>query len=246
MLYNGAMIASISPVDFIAMDWFAAEHPVSADIVYAKADHPRNIFKTALYSPCAQLWLHKDLAKIVLRAAHRLNEDFGWRLTLYDGLRVVEAQERMHATPKVKIENPDWSITGNPYLSLPGEGGHPRGMAVDVTIDGLNMGTAFDEMTPQSARDYTGFDKDILDNRNHLQSAMGEAAAALHLPLLPLSSEWWDFRFPRSYSQNFAPVRDTDLPPFMRLCDAHPRGVPDDWRDGFDKTVAEVLNSLSF
>lgn len=239
------MTFTLSPADFVAMDWFEADHPVSVDPVYARANHPRNIFKTALYEPCAQLWLHKDLAKIVLRAAHKLNEDFGQRLTLYDGLRVVEAQERMHATPTIKIENPEWGIAGNPYLSLPGEGGHPRGMAVDVTIDELDMGTGFDEMTPQSARDYTDFDKDILDNRNHLESALGEAAAALHLPLLPLPSEWWDFRFPRSYSEAFAPVRDADLPPFMRLCEAHPRGVPEDWQARFDKTIAEVLNGVS-
>ncbi len=235
----------INPDDFVAMDWFEADHPVSVDLVYGRADHPRNIFKTALYEPGAQLWLHHDLAKIVLRAAHRLNEDFGWRLVLYDGLRPVEAQERMHQTHTVRAEHPEWSVPGNPYLSLPGEGGHPRGMAVDVSIDGLDMGTAFDEMTPQSARSYDEFDKDILDNRNHLEMAMGEAAAALHLPLIPLASEWWDFRLPKTISDQFAPVRDAALPPFMRLCEAHPRGIPEEWQSRFDKTRTSVLNSLT-
>lgn len=227
------------------MDWLEADHPLSVDLVYAQADHPRNIFKTALYAHSAQLWLHKDLAKIILRAAHKLNEDFGWRVVLYDGLRPIEAQQRMHATDKVRIENPRWSIDGNPYLSLPGQGGHPRGMAVDISIEGLDMGTAFDEMTPQSARDYTGFDKTILDNRNHLEMALGEAAAALHLPLIPLSSEWWDFRFPKSYSDAFAPVCDAALPQFMRLCEDHARGIPDEWQSRFDKSLAEVLNVVS-
>lgn len=238
------MTHTLLPTDFVAMDWFVGEHPISVDLVYAASDHPRNIFKTALYSPCAQLWLHKDLAKIVLRAAHKLNEDFGWRLTLYDGLRPIEAQERMMQTDLVRA-HPEWLAGPLPQFSKPGVAGHPRGMAIDLTIDGLDMGTAFDDMSLQSARGYTGFDKEILGNRNHLESAMGEAAAALHLPLLPLPNEWWDFRFPRSYSEGFAPVRDSDLPPFMRLCDAHKRGVPDDCRPAFDKTVAEVLNSLS-
>jgi D-alanyl-D-alanine dipeptidase len=237
-----AMTTTLSPVDFVAMNWFTTNHPVQVDLVYADANHPLNIFKTALYAPCAQLWLHKDLAKIILRAAHALNAKYGWRLTLYDGLRVVEAQTRMHATPKVKDQNPAWSIAGNPYLSLPGEGGHPRGMAVDVTIDGLDMGTRFDDMVPESARDYAGFDADILENRRHLENALVTSAAALDIPLIPLPSEWWDFRFPRSYSGQFAPVHDTDLPPFMRLCDVHPRSIPDDWQSRFDKTIAAVLN----
>lgn len=238
------MTHTLNPTDFVAMDWFAAQHPVLVEPVYADAAHARNIFKTALYAPCAQLWLHKDLAKIVLRAAHRLNRDFGWRLTLYDGLRVVEAQERMMRTGLVQ-SHPQWLAGPHPQFSKPGAAGHPRGMAIDLTIDGLDMGTAFDDMSPQSARDYTGFDKDILDNRNHLESAMGEAAAALRLPLLPLPNEWWDFRFPRSYSEQFAPVYDADLPPFMRLCEAHPRAVADGWQARFDKTIAEVLNSIS-
>ncbi len=239
------MIQTLHPDDFIAMDWFEADMPLTVDQVYARADHPLNIFKTALYHRSAQLWLHKDLARIVLRAAHRLNADFGWRLVLYDGLRPVEAQQRMHATPKVNIENPDWSIEGNPYLSLPGEGGHPRGMAVDVSIEGADMGTSFDDMAPQSARDFTGFGKHILDNRNHLAAAMGEAAAALRLPLVPLPSEWWDFRFPKSVSAHVAPVYDAALPPFMRLREDHPRTIPDEWQSRFDKTRAGVLNGLA-
>jgi D-alanyl-D-alanine dipeptidase len=235
----------IDPGYFVAMDWFEADHPLSVDLVYAQADHPRNIFRTALYAPGAQLWVHHDLARIILRAAHRLNEDFGWRLVVYDGLRPVEAQARMHETDKVRVENPEWSIDGNPYLSLPGQGGHPRGMAVDVGIEGLDMGTAFDEMTPQSARSYSGFAKEILDNRNHLEMAMGEAAAAQHLPLIPLPSEWWDFRFPKSFTDGFAPVRDADLPAFMRMTQAHPRGIPDEWQSRFDKTRSSVLNSLT-
>ncbi len=236
---------NLAPDFFVALDWFTTDHPVSVDLVYAQAHHPRNIFQTALYAPGAQLWLHKDLAKIVLRAAHKLNEDFGWRLTVYDGLRPIEAQIRMHQTPKVREENPGWSVPGNPYLSLPGEGGHPRGMAVDLTIEGRDMGTAFDEMVPQSARAHAGFDQDILHNRNRLEMAMGEAAAALHLPLLPLPSEWWDFRFPKSYSEVWRPVCDADLPPFMQMCSHHPRGIPDDWQSRFDKTVSDVLNDIS-
>lgn len=234
----------MNPTDFVAIDWFAADHPVRVDLVYARADHPLNIFGTALYAAEAQLWLHKDLAKIALRAAHKLKADHGWRLILYDGLRPVDAQIRMHDTPTVKIDNPTWGRAGNPYLSLPGEGGHPRGMAVDIGIEGIDMGTVFDEMSPHSARDFHDFAPAILANRARLETAMVEAAASLRLPLTPLPSEWWDFRFPRSYYEQFAPVRDAGLPPFMRLCEAHPRAIPADWQAGFDKSRADVLNAL--
>lgn len=239
------MTNRLQPDDFVAMDWFEPDWPVTVDLVYARADHPLNIFKTALYNHGAQLWLHKDLARVVLRAANRLNEDFGWRLVLYDGLRPVEAQQRMHGTDTVRLENPAWSVDGNPYLSLPGQGGHPRGMAVDLSIEGADMGSVFDDMTPQSARDYAGFDKHILDNRNHLEMAMGEAAAALHLPLVPLPSEWWDYRFPKSMSDSHPAVCDAALPPFMRLCEDHTRGIPEDWQSRFDKSRADVLNGLA-
>lgn len=233
----------LQPDSLVPMDGFRDAAPISIDLVYAQAAHPRNIFKTALYADNARLWLHKDLAKIVLRAAWRLNEDFGWRLIVLDGLRPVEAQDRMFATDLVQ-SHPEWNTPDNGYLAPPGHGGHPRGMAVDVMVEGIDMGTMFDEMSPASARGYDQFPAPILNNRAHLESAMGEAAAALHLPLLPLPSEWWDFRFPKDVAYQYKPLRDADLPPFMRMTQNHDRAIPPDWQDRFDKTRADVLNAL--
>jgi D-alanyl-D-alanine dipeptidase len=134
----------------------------------------------------------------------------------------VEAQAAMQETIIVKA-HPEWSDGPNRLLSKPGQGGHPRGMAVDVAVEDIatsqawDMGTVFDTMTVQSARGYTGFPAHILENRQKLEKAFTDGAVSLNLPLLPLPSEWWDFRFPASYSETYAPLSDIDLPDNIRM-----------------------------
>lgn len=196
------------------MDLFAGE-ALSIDLVYADARHPENIFGAAVYHPSSRLILYKDLARIVLSAARALHADYGWTLILKDGLRPIEAQAALIDTDIVKA-HPHW--LGEPrLLSGPGMGGHPRGMAVDVSVAGVDMGTAFDAMIPESARDYTGFDGAVLENRARLENAFVESAQKLGLPLLPLASEWWDFRLPGSHSGQYAPLSDADLPPPLKM-----------------------------
>ncbi len=196
--------------------------PFLIDIVYAKAQHSENIFGCALYHENARLVLHRDMARIILLCARTLKEKYSWTLILKDGLRPVEAQARMMETDIVR-RNPHWLEGPRRMLSSPGIGAHPRGMAIDVSaIDStgqpVDMGTVFDEMTEQSARDYTGFPAQITENRERLQNAFTETAAKLGLPMLPLPSEWWDFRFPADYSNGFAPLSDSDLPDDLKIC----------------------------
>lgn len=209
------------------MDIHENSEPVRIDLVYAGASHPENIFKTALYKKDARLWLHREFAAVVLRAAAIIYNDHGGLLVLKDGLRPVEAQQAMQQTAIVK-QNPQWTAPGpHRLLSPPGSGGHPRGMAVDVTIADPNgaewdMGTPFDYLTTNPAvnpasRSYQGFAAHILANRRKLQDAFEQAAKELGRNVLPLPSEWWDFRFPAKYSEQFAPIADADLPPAMRM-----------------------------
>lgn len=191
------------------------------DLVYANASHPENIFKTDLYHPDARLVLHENLARIVLLAARTLYKSHQWRLVLKDGLRPVDAQAAMAQTDIVKA-NPQWLIEPR-MLSSAGQGGHPRAMAVDLSAIDKNdkpvdMGTAFDTMTPESARDYTGFDAGILENRRTLERTMVEAAQTLNLPLLPLPNEWWDFRFPAASYKDIPPLSDAALPGPLKMC----------------------------
>lgn len=221
------------------MDIFPDE-PFAIDIVYADAAHPENIFAAAVYHKDARLVLHKDLARIILTAARKLRADYGWTLVLKDGLRPVEAQAAMMETDIVK-RNPHW--LGEPrLLSGPGQGAHPRGMAIDVSVEGVDMGTVFDAMVPESARGYMGFSSAVLDNRAKLEKAMMDAAGKHGLPLLPLASEWWDFRLTRDLSERFAPLSDADLPAALKICT---RPAPDAaWNAHFTDLAKSIPLSL--
>lgn len=35
--------------------------------------------------------------------------------------------------------------------------------------------------------------------------------------LWPLPQEWWDFRLPPAFTENYAPLRDAALPAAMRM-----------------------------
>jgi D-alanyl-D-alanine dipeptidase len=216
----------IFPADLISLDDFVSTHPIKVDVVYAKPQHPDNMFKTKIYRPAAKMWGHCELVPIILAAAQLCFKKRGWIYEVKDCLRTVEAQALMSETDIVKA-NPQWLQEPGRLLSPPGAGGHPRGMAVDIVLvdkngDEIDMGTPFDYLTEDrdnnpAARGYTKFSTAILDNRRALEESMMQAAAEAGRELLPLPQEWWDFRFPKSYSDQFEPIRDADLPPEMRM-----------------------------
>ena len=130
----------------IFLDECERDYPVRVDCVYAQPNHTDNHFG-AIYHPKARMLGHQDLIKIILLAAVRLNRDHGWTLILKDCLRVTEAQEKMTKTDLVKA-NPHWLIEPR-FLSSAGQGGHPRGMAIDVGVvdnnnNDIDFGTRFD------------------------------------------------------------------------------------------------------
>lgn len=223
----------------VPMDVFGAFEPIGIDLVYASETHKENIFKKALYHPKARLSLHCDMARVVIKTARFINASYGWVLVLKDGLRTIEAQEAMLETQIVK-QNPQW-LCDPRMLSSPGQGGHPRGMAVDVSVldhtgAPVDMGTVFDTMTIESARHYTQLAPHILENRQRLEQAFVQSANELGLPMLPLPSEWWDFRFPASYSNAYAPLSDADLPACLQMTRQDGRQDSQDF-DGLAKSV---------
>jgi D-alanyl-D-alanine dipeptidase len=231
------------------MTAFGAAFPLRVDLVYADGGHPENIFKTALYRPGARLWLHAEFAAVVLTASRLMAERHGGVFILKDGLRTVEAQAAMQRTAIVRA-NPHWSHGPERLLSLPGQGGHPRGMAVDVVVADAatgalwDMGTSFDHLStdPQTnpaRRGYQGFAQNILDNRQRLEACFNDAARLLNVPLLPLPSEWWDFRFPASHSERYVAVSDADLPASMQMTRADGAAAEDPALRA--KTMAAVL-----
>tara|TARA_R110002126_G_scaffold13118_3_gene56583 strand:- start:106135 stop:106815 length:681 start_codon:yes stop_codon:yes gene_type:complete len=199
-----------------------------ADVVYADAAHPDNVFGCALYRSGAQIYLHRRLADIVVKAAVAAKED-GLTLVVKDGLRPMEAQAAMGESPIAKL-HPEWLVAPR-LISPPGAGGHPRGMAVDVTLFDAKVGGALDMGTPfdcfpehkdagiwPAHRAYVDLPQICLDNRARLDRYMEGAAAVCAEKLLALPAEWWDYRFYPEESALYEPLSDLDLPDNMRLC----------------------------
>jgi len=203
----------------------ASEHSaIRIELAYAQNDNL--LFQERIYRENASLWLHKSLAGIVIKAAKTLKEH-GYRLILYDGLRTIEAQRKMLQTEIVR-HNPHW-LEEPRLLSPPGAGAHPRGMAIDCSLetpDGIlvDMGTPFDFLSENAEpehnpahRDHPYHPDQIIKNRSILNDAMTSAASELKTELVLLPQEWWDFRLPSHIYEAYEPLHDRDLPPPVQM-----------------------------
>jgi D-alanyl-D-alanine dipeptidase len=221
----------IQPADLVDIQRVADADgiPLKIWLAYSYSDHPLNhVFREPIYKPDAKMWVHADLAPIVLSAAKACHAQTGLTFVLLDCLRTSDAQTRMAQT-KIVRANPHWTQPGpGQLLSNPGEGAHPRGMAIDIMLEkpdgaALDMGTVFDHFTPDpvdnpAARDYP-HPPQIMANRALLNRFMLDAASQCGREIWLLPSEWWDFRFKPEIYNAYAPLSDADLPEEMRMCD---------------------------
>jgi len=219
-------LTPIPAEDLICLNAKAHLFPFRIDLAYAGDDNA--LFGERIYRKDAQLWLHKDLAAVVMKASG-IAAARKSRLVLFDGLRTCDAQGRMLETKAVR-ENPHW-LEEPRLLSPPGAGAHPRGMAIDCTLetlDGalLDMGTAFDFLSddPSPARnpahrDHSRLSDEVRRNRALLDYCMFEAAKECGVEVIGLPQEWWDFRLPAEIYGAYAPLSDADLPTDMRMMD---------------------------
>lgn len=215
----------IDPKDLVCMNDACFGSPMRVDLAYARADNL--LFGEAIYRADARLFLHDVLAKIVIESASLCYKRYGLNLILYDGLRTVDAQERMLLTQRAR-DNPQW-LEPPRLLSPPGAGGHPRGMAVDIGLETpegelLDMGTPFDFLAKDPSpeenpahRNYQGHSNAVYANRALLDDVMLEAADMHGVALVLLPEEWWDFRLPMAFYQHYMPLHEHDLPADMRL-----------------------------
>ena len=249
----------INPETLVPMDIFAGDKDFALEIDLDYARNDNLLFGEAIYRPRARLWLHEDLAKVVLLASLLLKRQ-NLVLVLHDGLRTAEAQAKMTQTKRA-LENPQWTKGVDRLLSPPGLGGHPRGMAIDAslkTVQGkeLDMGTPFDELAADASadknpahRDYPGHSPEVMKNRQILELAMTSAADSLQTPLMGLPAEWWDFRQPKYKYKPFAPLKDCDLPPQMRMtdvvCDNDFEDFPDEHFEELKTALREEVLSLT-
>lgn len=207
------------------------DYPLRIDLAYARDDN--TLFGERIYKQGARLYLYQDLANVILMASDMLYQAHRYHMILYDGLRTTDAQQRMLETQRV-IDHPQW-LREPRLLSPPGAGGHPRAMAVDVSMASaegelLDMGTVFDYLAEDSSaahnmahREYSDLSPEVIQNRNALNNAILAAGERflnkgdIEMPVEPLLQEWWDFRAPRAFYEQFAPLSDEDLPEDMRL-----------------------------
>ena len=218
-------LKQIDPDDLIPMDLCAEIFPLETDLAYARDEAP-NIFGK-IYADEAKLWLHRDLAKIICLAAQICHDQTGNTFVLYDGLRTSDAQRKMAQSAIVKA-NPQWMQKPR-LLSPPGEGAHPRAMAIDASLkdsngDLIDMGTDFDYLAQNHSpkhnpahRDYESLEKEHKKNRKILDSSIKSAASTLGLRINLLDQEWWDFRFKKADYQGYSSLSDKDLPADMRM-----------------------------
>ena len=214
---------TIQSDDLIDLTPLSADGLVRIDLAYARDDNL--LFGEQIYRADARMHAHKMLAGIVREAAERAR-DAGYRIILYDALRTTDAQAKMLETQAVR-DNSHW-LEEPRLLSPPGAGAHPRGMAIDCSLETLegalmDMGTPFDYLAtdPSPAqnkahRAHPDLTDGIVENRALLDGFMIDASQSCGTDLLLLPQEWWDFRlFPEIYEQ-YAPLSDADLRPEMR------------------------------
>ena len=149
------------------------------DLRYATPD---NITGRPIYARAAALLLPAAYAHLLRAAA--LARALGLRVRVFDAFRPIEAQWVL------------WNAFADKrFVSDPRQGGvHPRGAAVDVTLDDalsgkrLDMGTDFDAATEASANGSVEVGTEAQRNRVILLGLM-TAAGWNHDP-----SEWWHFQ----------------------------------------------------
>lgn len=157
-------------------------HDVVLYLAYALAD---NFTGRPIYARSA-CYLHKD-ADALLRKAVALAKPLGLRLKIFDGFRPSEAQWQLWA------HTPDATFLAEPWRGSP----HSMGAAVDLTlVDAatgaeLDMGTGFDDFTPQAFHADTTVSVEAQRNR-HLLMGIMTAAGFDHF-----MNEWWHYQLHR-------------------------------------------------
>lgn len=154
------------------------------------------------YREDAQLWLHKDMAEIVVDAARFMQERYGWRSMVYDGLRTVDGAYIIY-------RNAEQSDIDDKLLAPPGLSAHNKGMAVDLTMfdrEGklVDMGGNFDHLDMKANhRNNRNLPLEVIENRRKREVAFQHAALSHGRLFAPLRSEFWDERFPENEADHW-------------------------------------------
>lgn len=154
------------------------------------------------YNENAKVWLHKEMADVVVDAALYMQQKHGWTSTVYDGLRTVNGAY-------IVYNNASDHDLEQGILAAPGLSAHNKGMAVDlVQFDAagklVDMGGNFDHLDMKTNnRAYTDLPQPVLENRLKREIAFQHAALTQGKLFAPLRSEFWDERFPENEADHW-------------------------------------------
>lgn len=148
---------------------------------------PNNFCNTQLYSH-SFIYLHLATYEKLLIAQKYANQ-INLKLRLFDGYRPFAVQAFMADKFPHHVRSE--------YVSHPQDGvaTHVRGIAIDLTLcdcDGidLDMGSAFDEMSPISFHNFKQLSPEIINNRLTLLNIMEKAGFQAY------PFEWWHYNLP--------------------------------------------------
>ncbi|WP_337996469.1 D-alanyl-D-alanine dipeptidase [Oleispirillum naphthae] len=155
-------------------------HGVFLDLAYATA---ANFTGAPVYGRAA-CYLHPH-ALDKLERARDLAAAIGLRLKVFDAFRPTEAQWALWN------HTPDATFVADPRTGST----HGRGVAVDLTLTDetgaeLDMGTGFDDFTPQSHHARTDISAAAQKNRALLLGLMTAAGWEFYM------NEWWHYQLP--------------------------------------------------
>jgi D-alanyl-D-alanine dipeptidase len=161
-------------------------HDVLFDIAYATSN---NFTNAPVYEKPA-CFLHRD-AEEKLQKAIDLARPLGLKFKIFDGFRPQAAQQKL------------WDHTPDPVFLIDPQRGshHTRGVAIDLTLvdnatnQELEMGTRFDDFTPQAFHSCQTISVEAQKNRKILLGIMSVAGWDFY------ENEWWHYQLfkPREY-----------------------------------------------
>ncbi len=189
------------PRDFVSIESVATG--VALEIRY---HGPENFLARPVQGYAAPRCLLSKKAAVALAAVQSELAQAGQRLRIYDCYRPQRAvddfvrwgsdlkDQQAKASYYPRVDKARVFELG--YIAT--RSGHSRGSTIDLTIDGLDMGTPFDFFDERSHTDYAGIPAKAKANRKLLKSVM-EKNGFKNLP-----EEWWHYTlidepYPDSY-----------------------------------------------
>jgi D-alanyl-D-alanine dipeptidase len=167
-----------APLNSSLVEITEASHNILLDLRYATTN---NITGARIYHD-DRCFIHAD-ALVLLERSIILAKEQGLRFKVFDAYRPRAVQEAL------------WAFCPNPdYIMPPDKGSsHTRGVAIDLTLvdaqgQELEMGTPFDDLTPQSHHGARNLPPEVAANRYLLLGIMMSAGWDL------FQNEWWHYQ----------------------------------------------------